>query len=109
MHTGHVLMGRSADISDAVVPATSQHWGEVIAQIDADHWAQSGWSQSFDARALYRVIALCLRAREAARTRPENPASPAATSPASPAAISPASPAATSPASPAAESPAQPG
>jgi triacylglycerol lipase len=62
--TGHVLMGRSAGVSDAIVPVVSQCWGEVIAQIDADHWAQIGWSQAFDARPLYRDIALCLRARE---------------------------------------------
>lgn len=62
--TGHVLMGRSAGGSDAIVPVVSQCWGEVIAQIDADHWAQIGWSQAFDARPLYRDIALCLRARE---------------------------------------------
>jgi triacylglycerol lipase len=83
--TSRVLMGRSAGLSDAIVPAASQHWGEVIAEIDADHWAQIGWSPTFDARTLYREIALCLRAREATGPRPESLASaarPAATSPA---------------------------
>lgn len=64
--TGHVLMGRSAGTSDGVVPVESQRWGEVIAELDADHWAQIGWSLGFDARALYRTIALRLRAREPA-------------------------------------------
>jgi hypothetical protein len=64
--TGHVLMGRGAGVSDGVVPVASQHWGEVIARLDADHWAQIGWSWGFDARPLYRDIALSLRAREAA-------------------------------------------
>jgi triacylglycerol lipase len=65
--TGHVLMGRRAGVSDGVVPVASQRWGEVIAQLDADHWAQIGWSRAFDARPLYRDIALHLRAREPAR------------------------------------------
>lgn len=64
--TGHVLLGRSAGVSDGIVPVASQRWGEVIAQLDADHWAQIGWSQTFDARPLYRDIALSLRAREPA-------------------------------------------
>jgi triacylglycerol lipase len=64
--TGHVLMGRSAGISDGVVPVESQRWGEVITELDADHWAQIGWSSGFDARALYRTIALRLREREPA-------------------------------------------
>lgn len=64
--TGHVLMGRSAGISDGVVPMESQRWGEVISELDADHWAQIGWSYGFDARALYRALALRLREREPA-------------------------------------------
>lgn len=64
--SGHVLMGRAAGVSDGVVPVTSQRWGEVIAELDADHWAQIGWAVGFDVRPLYRDIALSLRAREAA-------------------------------------------
>jgi triacylglycerol lipase len=62
--TGHALMGRTAGISDGVVPVTSQRWGEVIAELDADHWAQIGWAVGVDVRPLYRDIALALRARE---------------------------------------------
>jgi triacylglycerol lipase len=64
--SGHVLMGRAAGISDGVVPVTSQRWGEVIAELDADHWAQIGWAVGVDVRPLYRDIALALRAREPA-------------------------------------------
>jgi triacylglycerol lipase len=64
--TGHVLMGRSAGTSDGVVPIESQRWGEVISELDADHWAQIGWSYGLDVRALYRTIALRLREREPA-------------------------------------------
>ncbi len=35
--------------SDGVVPASSQRWGEVLAEVEADHWAQTGWSRHFDA------------------------------------------------------------
>jgi triacylglycerol lipase len=64
--TGHVLMGRAAGVSDGVVPVSSQRWGEVIAELDADHWAQIGWAVGVDVRPLYRDIALALRAREPA-------------------------------------------
>jgi triacylglycerol lipase len=66
--SGHVLMGRAAGASDGVVPVASQRWGEVIAELDADHWAQIGWAVGFDVRPLYRDIALSLRARDAAPT-----------------------------------------
>lgn len=62
--TGHVLMSRAAGISDGIVPASSQRWGEVISELDADHWAQIGWALGVDVRPLYRDIALALRARE---------------------------------------------
>lgn len=58
-----LLFGRRAGTSDGVVPSASQAWGDVIAEIDADHWAQIGWSQSYDARPLYRSILEHLRAR----------------------------------------------
>jgi triacylglycerol lipase len=49
--------------SDGVVPAHSQRWGEVVRTIPADHWAQIGWSRSFDAAEFYAELARELRAR----------------------------------------------
>jgi hypothetical protein len=45
------------------VPVTSQHWGEVLAEIEADHWAQIGWSRHFDAAAFFEQILRELRGR----------------------------------------------
>ena len=42
--------------SDGIVPATSQRWGQVLREVEADHWAQVGWSLRFDAVALYEEI-----------------------------------------------------
>lgn len=39
--------------NDGIVPAASQRWGEVLAEIEADHWAQIGWSRHFDAGGFY--------------------------------------------------------
>jgi triacylglycerol lipase len=49
--------------SDGVVPAHSQRWGELLRSVDADHWAQIGWSRHFDAGDLYVEIARELGAR----------------------------------------------
>jgi triacylglycerol lipase len=49
--------------SDGMVPASSQRWGEVIAEIEADHWAQIGWSRRFDAAGFYASLLRELRAR----------------------------------------------
>ncbi|HKA89704.1 MAG TPA: hypothetical protein VKE22_18705 [Haliangiales bacterium] len=46
------LRGASGD-NDGVVPTDSQRWGEVIAEVEADHWAVIGWSGRFDAAGLY--------------------------------------------------------
>lgn len=48
--------------NDGVVPADSQRWGHVLSEIDADHWAQIGWSKHFDAAAFYRDLLRELRA-----------------------------------------------
>jgi triacylglycerol lipase len=45
-----------AGASDGVVPASSQPWGDVLRAVDADHWAQIGWSRRFDAVGLYVEI-----------------------------------------------------
>lgn len=39
--------------NDGLVPTASQRWGEVVAEVDADHWAVIGWSGRFDAARLY--------------------------------------------------------
>jgi triacylglycerol lipase len=49
--------------NDGLVPITSQKWGEVWGEIDADHWAQIGWSGRFDAPAFYAQVLRELRAR----------------------------------------------
>jgi triacylglycerol lipase len=42
--------------SDGLVPCNSQRWGAVLCEIDADHWAQIGWSPRFDAASFYADI-----------------------------------------------------
>ncbi|GAC1608320.1 MAG: hypothetical protein NVS4B10_23590 [Myxococcales bacterium] len=42
--------------NDGLVPASSQRWGTVLREVEADHWAQAGWSWSFDAVGLYADI-----------------------------------------------------
>jgi triacylglycerol lipase len=56
------LRGRAGD-NDGVVPAASQLWGNVLAQIEADHWAQIGWSRRFDAGEFYAGLLRELRGR----------------------------------------------
>jgi triacylglycerol lipase len=48
--------------SDGIVPASSQRWGEVLAEVEADHWAQTGWSRHFDAAEFYVRLLRELRA-----------------------------------------------
>jgi triacylglycerol lipase len=59
----HAFLAERAGDSDGLVPAASQRWGEVWREIDADHWAQIGWSSDFDAPALFEELARQLRAR----------------------------------------------
>ena len=57
------LLHRLAGDNDGVVPASSQRWGEVLGEIDADHWGAIGWSSRFDAGAFYERLARDLGAR----------------------------------------------
>ncbi len=57
-----VLRG-AAGANDGIVPASSQRWGDVLAEIDADHFAQVGRSRAFDASAFYERLASELRGR----------------------------------------------
>jgi triacylglycerol lipase len=49
----HAYLSQKAGPNDGLVPASSQRWGTVIREVEADHWAQIGWSSRFDAVALY--------------------------------------------------------
>jgi triacylglycerol lipase len=39
--------------NDGLVPVDSQRWGELIAEVDADHWQQIGWMGGFDTAGMY--------------------------------------------------------
>jgi triacylglycerol lipase len=56
----HAYLKRVSGTNDGLVPVTSQYWGEVLAEIEADHFAQIGWRVSvrgtFDALGLYAFI-----------------------------------------------------
>ncbi len=52
----HAYLSKRCGPNDGLVPATSQRWGKVLREIQADHWAQVGWSLKFDAVALYEEI-----------------------------------------------------
>ncbi len=59
----HAYLRHSAGASDGLVPVDSQRWGHCLDPIEADHWAQIGWSNSstFDAPGLYESLLLKLR------------------------------------------------
>ena len=60
----HALLERQAGHNDGLVPVSSQEWGEVLLIVDADHWAQVGWSpMGVDTPAIYEAIARALRDR----------------------------------------------
>jgi triacylglycerol lipase len=59
---GQMWLNRTWGDNDGVVPASSQRWGQVLAEVEADHWAQVGWSRHFDAAAFYRDLLRELRA-----------------------------------------------
>jgi triacylglycerol lipase len=59
----HKYLSQRAGDNDGMVPSTSQSWGEVLRQIEADHWAQIGWSPEFDALAFYEELIRELRGR----------------------------------------------
>jgi triacylglycerol lipase len=51
--------------NDGLVPTASQPWGELLGRVEADHWAQIGWSPAnrFDAPAFYADLLRELTAR----------------------------------------------
>jgi triacylglycerol lipase len=56
----HAYLRRVAGANDGLVPIASQYWGETLAEIEADHFAQVGWrftvGGTFDAAGLYAFI-----------------------------------------------------
>ncbi len=56
----HAYLRRVAGPNDGLVPIASQFWGETLAEIEADHFAQVGWQlatrNSFDALGLYAFV-----------------------------------------------------
>src|SRR3954470_4832369 len=59
----HLYLAERSGPNDGVVPTASQAWGEVVREVEADHWAQIGWSRGFDAAALYEDLLRELRGR----------------------------------------------
>jgi triacylglycerol lipase len=52
----HLYLSARSGRNDGIVPEASQRWGRVLLEVEADHWAQVGWSLRFDAVALYEEI-----------------------------------------------------
>lgn len=56
----HAYLRRTSGPNDGLVPIASQYWGETLAEIEADHFAQIGWRvhthHTFDALGLYAFI-----------------------------------------------------
>ncbi|HEY0251076.1 MAG TPA: alpha/beta fold hydrolase [Kofleriaceae bacterium] len=55
----HAYLRRVAGANDGLVPMSSQYWGETLAEIEADHFAQIGWHlgrRTFDANGLYAFV-----------------------------------------------------
>jgi len=56
----HAYLRRVAGANDGIVPVSSQYWGETLAEIEADHFAQIGWQigtrSTFDANGMYAFV-----------------------------------------------------
>jgi triacylglycerol lipase len=59
-----LYLWKTAGPNDGLVTADSQRWGEVLGTVEADHWAQIGWSLRFDAPSFYVSMIDWLRAQE---------------------------------------------
>ena len=53
---GYLFLSGKAGRNDGVVPEQSQAWGDILARVEADHWAVVGWSKGFDAPDFYESI-----------------------------------------------------
>ena len=63
MAPAYLFLSQKAGDNDGLVPAESQKWGEVMGEIDVDHWGQIGWSKGFDAASFYEGVVRELRGR----------------------------------------------
>jgi triacylglycerol lipase len=63
LRPSHFYLSRRAGPNDGLVPADSQRWGEELPAVEADHWAQIGWSGRFEMGELYAAIIRLLIAR----------------------------------------------
>ncbi len=61
--SGHMYLSLRNGPNDGMVPADSQRWGELLDEVDADHWAQIGWSTYFDAGSMYLRLYETLKRR----------------------------------------------
>ncbi|HYV48998.1 MAG TPA: hypothetical protein VFA20_29260 [Myxococcaceae bacterium] len=54
----YLYLSDRAGENDGLVPTASQPWGELLGRVEADHWAQIGWSAAnhFDAPAFYAGV-----------------------------------------------------
>jgi hypothetical protein len=56
----HAYLRRVAGPNDGVIPIKSQYWGVTLAEIEADHFQQVGWSfglkSTFDTLGLYAFV-----------------------------------------------------
>jgi triacylglycerol lipase len=52
----HTYLRQRSGTNDGLVPASSQHWGQALCEIQADHWAQIGWFSARDIRPVYAMI-----------------------------------------------------
>jgi triacylglycerol lipase len=59
----YLFLSERDGANDGLVAASSQAWGECWGEIEADHWAQIGWSKRFDAPAFFAAVAEQLRER----------------------------------------------
>jgi triacylglycerol lipase len=57
---GFTYLSRRTGENDGMVPAASQRWGDVLGEVNADHWAQIGWSRGLDAKSFYAALARAL-------------------------------------------------
>ncbi len=53
----HLYLRQRAGDNDGLVPTDSQQWGELLGRVEADHWAQIGWSTGrFDVSDFYAKV-----------------------------------------------------
>ncbi len=60
LRPAHAYLRRVAGPNDGLVPVSSQLWGAVVEELEADHWAQVGWSRRFDAPLFYADVVVHL-------------------------------------------------